>query len=51
MGQSVKKIIGYSLALLAILGYFGFVAWWLVAQWHECRGMGFSAFYCLKHVL
>lgn len=24
---------------------------WTVLQWQECRGYGFSIFYCLKHVL
>jgi hypothetical protein len=47
----MKNWLAYSLLFIALAGYFGLMAWWLWAQWDECRSMGLSVFYCIKHVL
>lgn len=25
--------------------------WWCILQWNECRALGFSVLYCLKHCM
>jgi len=40
----IAACLGTTIALCALS------LWWSIAQWHECRDMGFSAFYCVKHV-
>ena len=45
------EIVFLLLIILFILAFVGAIAWWSVAQWNECRGMGLSIFYCIKHVL
>lgn len=34
--------------VLVMLVVFGL--WWTIIQWYECRQMGFSILYCLKHI-
>jgi len=32
-------------------GYIALISWWIFAQWNECRDLGLSVFYCIKHIL
>ena len=41
----------YLLTLLLFVFMLTFGVWYALAQWKECRGMGFSEFYCLQHIL
>jgi len=47
MKQIIIRYIVYLILLVLIIG---FVVWWSIAQWKECREAGFSRFYCLQHI-
>jgi len=42
----MMKLLILLFAGLVIIGS----VWFAIAQWSECRDMGFSIFYCLKHI-
>jgi len=46
MSDSIYVVLG----IIFVVCIFALVIWWTVAQWGECRDMGFSIFYCIKHV-
>jgi hypothetical protein len=43
-----KKLLFWAAILT---GFLGLILWYSVAQYAECREMGFSAFYCIKHAM
>ena len=45
-GNFVLDILGMLFGV--VLGLF--IAWWIVAQWSECREAGLSILYCIQHV-
>jgi hypothetical protein len=45
------KTTGGLLATLLLVGYIALIYWWVTAQWEECRSIGFSVLYCIKHVM
>ena len=47
----MKKLVPYVLMCLALAMVFALIGLWIMAQWQECIGMGFSQFYCVGHVL
>jgi len=50
-GSVNKETFSLLGALFFPVALFVGIVWFNVAQWFECRGMGFSWFYCLKHIL
>jgi len=46
----VKDWVQLILALAFGVFVVGALIWFAIAQWSECREMGFSMFYCLKHI-
>ena len=45
-----KKRKLFGLYILAVIAIFSAVIIWSVFQWHECRDMGFSFWFCVQHV-
>ena len=46
MGYKLKT----ALAIIFVAVVFVSIVAWAVIQWHECREMGFSVLYCIKHI-
>ena len=49
--MNYKKIVGLISVPTLFVGFIAVFLWWIVSQWVECRNMGLSVFYCIKHVL
>lgn len=47
MSERLALILASLFMLLLIAG----AAAWIYLQWHECRRIGFSVFYCIQHVM
>ncbi len=45
MGRSVEPI-----GIVVVCLVLAVVLWFGKCQWDECREMGFSKFYCIKHI-
>ncbi len=45
--ESTIKDLGIIIFAIMLIG---FMIWWCVAQWQECKMNGFSNFYCIQHV-
>ena len=42
----MKKYWIYYLGIILLLSA---TIWWMIFQWHLCRGQGFSFWYCIQH--
>ena len=45
-----KEILMFIVLIIFVSILFGFGIWFIIAQWNECIEMGFSKFYCWKHI-
>ena len=46
MGYNLKTALAIIFAAVVFIS----IVAWQVIQWRECRGMGFSILYCIKHI-
>ena len=46
MGDKMKIALAIILVAIVLVSAVA----WQVVQWRECRGMGFSILYCIKHI-
>ena len=40
----------YILTILGLVALFALAAWWEMANYHECRDVGFSIRYCISQM-
>lgn len=47
MREKFYTVLGLAIIVLMLVGSI----YWIRLQWQECREAGFSALYCVQHVL
>ena len=49
-GDAVMMTKDYILTILGLVALFALAAWWEMANYHECRDVGFSIRYCISQM-